>query len=88
MMEFEGLSVNVARDINWLEAELKGHKFLVGNSVTAADTMVLFGIQFIFARNLCGGRKLSDWKAVEQWVKTCESSASYKKAVGKTGHKL
>jgi len=46
----EGLSVNVQKDLDWLEAELnKTGGFLVGHSVTAADIMVHFSIQFIFA---------------------------------------
>lgn len=50
--------------------------------------MVLFSIQFIFARDLIGGRKISEWKNVEKWVKTCEETESWKKAVMKTGHEL
>lgn len=50
--------------------------------------MVLFSIQFIFTKNLCGGRKISEWRNVESWIKECESTESWKKAVEKTGHEL
>ncbi|CZR59089.1 related to GTT1-glutathione S-transferase [Phialocephala subalpina] len=84
----KGLAVNVGKDLDWLNSELEGKKFLAGDHVTAADTMVLFSIQFIFARDLVGGRKVSEWKNVEKWIKDCEATESWKKAVEKTGHKM
>lgn len=86
----KGLAINVVKDLDWLENELKASagRFLVGDSVTAADTMVAFSVQFIFARDLCGGRKLSEWKGVEKWIGECEATESYKRAVEKTGHKM
>jgi glutathione S-transferase len=56
----KGLAVNVCKDLDWLEGELEGKKFLVGDEVSAADTMNLFSIQFIFARDLAGGGRLGD----------------------------
>jgi len=56
-----GLSVNVQNDLDWLEAELNANNanakggrflFLVGDSLTAADIMMMFSVQFIFARRL------------------------------------
>lgn len=55
----KGLAINVCKDLDWLEKELEERKFLAGGRVTAADTMVLFGVQFIFARDLNGGREVS-----------------------------
>ena len=84
----KGLSVNIGKDLDWLESELKGKKFLAGEKVTAADTMVLFSIQFIFARDLCAGRKIEEWPGVKVWVGRCEGTESWKRAVEKTGHKM
>ena len=86
----KGLAVNVGKDLDWLESELKAGpgKFLVGDRITAADTMNLFSIQFILARDLCAGRTVSEWPGIEKWLKDCESSAGWKKAVEKTGHDL
>jgi glutathione S-transferase len=51
----EGLAINVCKDLDWLDRELDGRRFLAGEQVTAADTMCLFSVQFIFERGLCGG---------------------------------
>lgn len=84
----EGLSKNVGKDIDFLEAELNkaGTKFLLGDHPTVADTMMQFSIVFIFARKL--GTQDRTWPRVEQWLKDCESSDGYVRAVKKTGHKL
>jgi glutathione S-transferase len=58
--------VNVGEDLDWLDSKLKGRTFLAGEKLTAADTMVLFSIQFIFARNLSGGGKQGEWKEVDR----------------------
>ncbi len=81
-----GLAINVHKDLDWLNSELRGKKFLAGDKITAADTMNLFGIQFIFARDLCAGRKVGEWEEVERWVGGCENSKTWEKAVEKTGH--
>jgi glutathione S-transferase len=75
-------------DTSGLNNELANSEFLAGDHVTAADTMVLFSIQFIFARDLSAGRKASEWKNVERWIKDCENTESYKRAVKKTGHEM
>jgi glutathione S-transferase len=82
------ISGAVHRDFDWLESELKqgGGKFLVGNSVTAADTMMEFPISFILKNEL--GTKGKKWPAVEAWLKNVQSTKGYKKAVAKTGYKL
>ena len=84
----EGMSVNVCKDMDFLEAELgksKG-KFLVGDSVTVADCMMLFSAQFILARQL--GTKGKKWERIEKWVADCENTESYRRAAEQTGHKL
>jgi len=83
----DGLAINVQKDLDWISEEIKGH-FLVGDQLTAADVMVAFSIQFIFARGLCGGKTAADWPKIEKWLKGCEGTESYRRAVEKTGHKL
>jgi glutathione S-transferase len=84
----EGMSVNVCKDMDFLEKELgksKG-KFLIGDNVTVADCMMLFSAQFILARQL--GTKGKKWEKIEKWIANCEATESYKRALEKTGHKL
>ncbi|CAF9910044.1 MAG: hypothetical protein ALECFALPRED_006140 [Alectoria fallacina] len=82
-----GLAGNVARDLDWLEAELKrgNGRYLVGDHVTAADTMVAFSIQFIFWLKLAQDRK---WEGIEAWLRNVEAGETYQRAVAKTGHHL
>jgi glutathione S-transferase len=61
---------------------------LAGQEVIAADMMCIFSVQFIFKRNLCGGRRIQEWRNVERWVRECEESEGWKRAVGKTGHEM
>lgn len=84
----QGMSVNVQKDLDFLEKELaKSHgQFLVGDSLTIADIVMLFSVQFIFARKL--GTEGKKWEKVSAWVERCEATDSYQKAVKKTGHKL
>ena len=82
------LSVNVQADFDWLESELQsgnGH-YLVGDHITAADTMMGFSAQFILTRKLGTGDR--QWPAIEAWLQHVESQAGYKAAVEKTGHSL
>ncbi|KAL1297046.1 hypothetical protein AAFC00_004635 [Neodothiora populina] len=84
----DGLSVNVGKDLDFLESELaKGDgRFLVGDHVTIADCMMLFSVQFILARDLgVNGRK---WDKVDEWIRKCEATESYQTAVRNTGHTL
>lgn len=82
------LGANVQADFDWLESELQAGngKFLVGDHITAADTMMGFSAQFILTRKLGTGDR--QWPAVEAWLQNIESQASYKKAVEKTEHSL
>ncbi|KAH7393344.1 glutathione S-transferase [Cadophora sp. MPI-SDFR-AT-0126] len=84
----DGLYGNVIRDLEWLDGELKGREFLAGERVTAADTMCAFSVQFIFARGLGGNIEPGRFKNVERWLKNCEETESWKRAVEKTGHQL
>ena len=84
----EKLSVNVQKDLDWLEKELSqsGTKFLCGNEVTAADTMMHFCFDFISKMKL--GTEGKSWANTEKWAKACEDTETYKRAVAKTGHKV
>lgn len=83
-----GLAGNVAKDLDWLEAELQGAngRYLVGDHVTAADTMVAFSIQFIFWLRLAPQDR--KWEGVEAWLRNVETGETYQRAVAKTGHHL
>lgn len=83
-----GMAGNVQKDLDWLERELNASKgkFLLGDEVTVADCMVLFSVQFIVAREL--GTKGKKWERIERWVKDCEGTDGYRRAVKKTGHEL
>ena len=86
-----GLGVNVKRDLDWLEGELEesGGPWLVGKEVSAADTMVAFSVQFIFARELGVGKEdVGKWPRVRKWLEMIEKHEAYRKAVEKTGHQL
>ena len=82
------LSPQVHRDFDWLESELKkgNGKFLVGDHLTAADTMMSLSIAFILKMGL--GTKGKQWPAVDAWLKHVESTPAYQLAVKKTGHAL
>lgn len=91
------LSVNVLKDLDWLEGELAESKsgWLVGDGITLADIMVEFCVEFFFARKI--GLRTEEgkrdeagerWKNVKAWLKKCQESESYKKAVEKTGYTL
>jgi glutathione S-transferase len=44
--------------------------------------------KFLFAWDLCGGRKVGEWPKVEQWLKDCGNTESWKRAVEKTGYEM
>jgi glutathione S-transferase len=79
------LSANVQKDLDWLEVELAqaGGGFLVGDTVTAADIMMMFSAQITFI--VKAGTQGKTWPGVEAWIKRCEETASYKRAVEKSG---
>lgn len=83
-----GLTPQVHRDFDWLESELKkgSSKFLVGDQLTAADTMMGFSIAFILKMGL--GTKGKEWPAVNFWLANVENTPAYQRAVQKTGHTL
>lgn len=84
------LAAIVARDLDWLESELKAEegRFLVGDTVAAADVMMLFSVQFVFANALAGERAEQRWEGVERWLRACEGEEAYRRAVEKTGYRI
>ncbi|KAK5167060.1 uncharacterized protein LTR77_007790 [Saxophila tyrrhenica] len=84
----EGLSKNVINDMNLLESTLEksSGKFLLGDKVTVADTLMHFSAVFILARDL--GVKGEDYPRCKKFIQDCEATESYKKAVERTGHSL
>jgi len=79
----------VWKDLDWLESHLQTTKtdYLVGNTLSAADTMMLYCIQLIFIR-YCGGRTMDEWKEIKAWVERCEAREGWKRCVRETGHSL
>jgi glutathione S-transferase len=86
----EGLKINVGRDLDWLDAEREGRRFLAGDGVSAADTMCGFSVRFIFERGLCDGnrRERGEWGNVERWLERCEGCEGWMRAVERTGYRL
>jgi|SRR5690242_14454581 len=84
----KGMSVNVQNDMSWLESELSlaPGQFLVGDHPTAADIMMHFSVTLIIAREL--GTNGKQWPNIDKWLRACEDSEGYKRAVKKTGHNL
>ena len=84
----EGLKGNVGKDFDWLESELQrsNGKFLLGDSVTAADVMMEFSLDFIITRQL--GMEKCRWDKIATYLKACQATPTWQKAREKTGHKL
>ncbi|KKY17456.1 putative glutathione s-transferase iii [Phaeomoniella chlamydospora] len=76
----EALSKNVHNDLNWMETELErnGTVYLVGVCLTAADIVVVFSLQFIFARRLgVGDKDERKWKIFRDWLRRMECEEGY-----------
>ncbi|KAF2679402.1 hypothetical protein K458DRAFT_445770 [Lentithecium fluviatile CBS 122367] len=83
-----GLSINVQKDLDWLETELSlsTGPWLCGSELTAADIMMQFSIDFIMKTELgTGGRS---WPKIEKWLRDCGECGSYRRAMEKTGYEL
>ena len=88
---------NVHNALNWLNSELSrvhssGARYLVGGRLTAADIMMLFGLQLIYNRQL-GLEHLDDagkgkWPEIEKWMDYLQQEQSWKDCVKKTGFQL
>ncbi|KAK5078796.1 hypothetical protein LTS08_004056 [Lithohypha guttulata] len=87
----KNMSANVQNDLKWIESALKeqkerGNEFLVGKTLTAADIMMGFSIEFIFTRKL--GTQGGNWPETEAWLARMLERSAYKKAVEKSGYTL
>lgn len=84
----EAASVNVQRDLDYFEAELKknGGSFLMGSEITLADCLMEFTVEFILTRKL--GTLGKDYPRLQQYIKDCHATDTLQKALKKTGHKL
>jgi glutathione S-transferase len=84
----KSMSANVQNDFSWLETELSlsQGQFLCGDHVTASDIMMHFSATFILAREL--GTQGKEYPSINKWLKACEGTEAYKRAVARTGHKL
>jgi glutathione S-transferase len=82
------LSSQVHRSFDWLEEEFLqgGGKFLVGDTVTVANTMMGFSVAFILKMGL--GTDGKQWSTVIAWLRNTASSPSYQRAVQKTEYML
>jgi glutathione S-transferase len=45
--------------------------------------MCPFSVQFIFARDLCAGRKIGEWRNMVRWVRECEATEEWEEGGGK-----
>ena len=84
----EGMSKNVHDALDWLESELGKNqgKFLFGDTVTAADCILYNSIEYIMVKQL--GTRGKKWERIEQYLVDCPATATYRKAVEKTGYHL
>ncbi|KAK3069533.1 hypothetical protein LTR53_012051 [Teratosphaeriaceae sp. CCFEE 6253] len=82
------LSGNVQKDLDYFISELEKSRgnFLIGDSVTAADVMMEFSVDFILVRQL--GTKGRGWERVEKYVKDCQGTESWVKAQQRSGYRL
>lgn len=89
-----GLEAAIALRVNeamqWLEAELESGpskgQFIVGTDLTAADIMIGFSIECIFAMKL--GSESQDWPLISKWLANIKERKAYRSAVEKAGYTM
>ena len=86
----KNLSGTVTHAFEWLESELasndSGGKFLVGTDLTAADIMMAFSVDIIFALKL--GTERRNWPRTDKWLSGLKQKETHKRAAEKTGYTL
>lgn len=74
--------------MQWLEMELESGpsqgQFIVGTDLTAADIMMGFSIETIFAMKL--GTERQDWPLISKWLANMMGRKAYKTAAEKSGY--
>lgn len=82
------ICVHMLADLDWLEREIAASTgtFLVGDTVSAADIMMLFSTQMILS--LLGPKLGKTWPGIEAWLESCKMTAAYKRAAKKSGYAL
>ena len=70
----------IARHLGWLESELAGRDWLVGNDITGAD------IQMSFVGEVAGAFGVrGSFPAIEAWVRRFQARPAYQRALEKGG---
>ncbi|KAF5630261.1 GTT1-glutathione S-transferase [Fusarium tjaetaba] len=84
------IAPRVHEAMQWLEAELESGpskgQFIVGADLTAADIMMGFSIECIFAMKL--GTESREWPLISKWLANMKERKAYKTAVEKTGYSM
>ena len=89
----EKISPKMHNSLTWLDSTIqaqhgKSSRYLVGNSLTAADIAMLFSVQLIYDRKLGREDMRKRWEYVEKWQADMEATESWKKTVQKTGYRV
>ncbi|KAF5604325.1 GTT1-glutathione S-transferase [Fusarium pseudocircinatum] len=84
------IAPRVHEAMQWLESDLetgpsKG-QFIVGTDLTAADIMMGFSIECVFAMKL--GTESQEWPLISKWLANMKERKAYKAAVEKTGYSM
>ncbi|RBQ69733.1 hypothetical protein FVER14953_07652 [Fusarium verticillioides] len=86
----DAIAPRVHEAMQWLESELESGpsngQFIVGTDLTAADIMMGFSIECIFAMKL--GTKSHEWPLISKWLANMKERKAYKRAVEKTGYSM
>ncbi|CCT71989.1 related to GTT1-glutathione S-transferase [Fusarium fujikuroi IMI 58289] len=84
------IAPRVHEAMQWFEAELESGptkgQFIVGTGLTAADIMMGFSIECIFAMKL--GTESQDWPLISKWLANIKERKAYRTAVEKTGYSM